>query len=165
MHGDRPQNILISACLLGEMVRYDGQCLAVESEILQKWYNEGRLLSICPEMAGGLPVPRTAAEIQAGDGTDVLAGRRRVKTKDGQDVTEAFLIGATKALKLAKLHDCRFAILSERSPSCGHLTIYNGEFKGQKILGVGVTAALLASQGIQVFNQFEIEELQRCMDG
>ena len=56
--------VLVSACLLGEKVRYNGADAASGSRILEDWVREGRVVPFCPEVAGGLGVPRPPAEIQ-----------------------------------------------------------------------------------------------------
>lgn len=72
---DKPaqQNILISACLLGNPVRYNGTDLLLDHPLLKQWHKEGKLISICPEVAGGLPAPRPPAEVVNGDGNTVLS--------------------------------------------------------------------------------------------
>ncbi|MBE5528227.1 hypothetical protein A9J41_11985 [Laribacter hongkongensis] len=149
--------ILTSACLLGQPVRYDGKALPVGHPLWQQWQAEGRLLAFCPECAGGLPTPRAPAEIIAGDGAAVLDGLARVVDKSGQDVTEAFVSGAMAALQLAQSRQCRLAVLTDKSPSCGSLRIYDGGFSGRLQAGSGVTAALLRRNGIMVFAQDELE--------
>jgi len=113
----------------------------------------GKALPVCPEKLGGLPMPRPPAEIQGGDGRDVLEGRARVVNREGMDVTPAFTAGARATLELARRHGIRIAILKERSPSCGSTAIYDGSFSGQTRSGQGVTAALLRSHGVKVFNE------------
>lgn len=126
---------LISACLVGENVRYDGKnCLHVAT---------GQAVMICPEVSGGLNTPRLPAEIFGGDGEDVLNGRAKVLDTSGNDVSDAFILGATKALQLAQQHQVTHVILKANSPSCGSKLIYDGTFSGQKILGQGITTALL----------------------
>lgn len=159
------EKILVSACLLGRRVRYDGQSSRCESDILGRWNAEGRLVVVCPEVAGGLMVPRPAAEIVGGDGEDVLEGGARLKTKAGVDVTAEFISGARRALALAEHHGVRMAILKARSPSCGSSQIYDGTFRGHKRAGQGVTAALLERYGIAVFNEEELEEAARYFEG
>lgn len=151
--------ILISACLLGRPVRYDGTGKSLADPRLVRWLAEGRLVPICPELAGGLPVPRPAAEIVGGSGVDVLAGRARVVTSSGEDVTAAFLAGAEAALDLAHRNGCIHALLIDRSPSCGSLQIYDGSFSRRRMAGTGVTAALLAMHGIGVFADHEMDRL------
>ena len=157
------EKILISACLLGHKVRFDGQGKKSNHALLDKWQAEGRLVPTCPEMAGGLPVPRPAAEIDSGDGDSVLAGNARVMTEEGADVTSAFVAGAQAALSLAREHNIRVAILKENSPSCASHTIYDGHFSGEKHSGQGVTAALLRSRGITVFSENELEEAEQLI--
>lgn len=158
------KKILISACLLGRKVRYDGKSATLASDILNQWAKEGRLVPICPEVAGGLSVPRPAAEIIAGSGEDVLDLRARLTTKSGEDVTAEFVAGAKRALELARRQGVRMAILKARSPSCGSLQIYDGTFTGQKRAGQGVTAALLVRHGIAVFSEERLEEAARYFD-
>jgi len=148
--------ILISACLMGENVRYDGNNNQVISDILQQWQQQGRIISSCPEMTGGLPVPRTPAEIDLGDAEAVLRGKSTVRRKDGNDVTDAFIEGAEKTLALCMQHHIRIAILKEGSPSCGVACVNDGSFSGRKINGQGVTARLLTGHGISVYNEQQI---------
>ena len=158
------QKILVSACLLGESVRYDGKNLRLEDKILQGWGQRNRIISFCPEVAGGLTVPRTAAEIIGGDGYSVLAEKARVVDRNGIDVTEPFINGAQQALRLCQQFGIGVALLSARSPSCGDDRIYNGQFNGSLISGAGVTAALLKQNGIKVFNQTRIRDANHYLD-
>lgn len=151
------EKILISACLLGQKVRYDAKGAEVRSELLSRWEAEGRLVPICPEVVGGLPVPRPAAELQ-GPAAEVLRGLSSVRTAAGEDVSAAFRKGAFVALELARRHGIRLAILKERSPSCGSGAVYDGSFSGQKIPGEGVTAALLRQRGVRVFSEDQLAE-------
>jgi uncharacterized protein YbbK (DUF523 family) len=160
----RLKKILVSACLLGEPVRYDSDILPGCPLILKEWEQEGRVIPVCPEILGGLPVPRSPAEIQGGGGEDVLAGNAKVIDINGQDVTDAFLAGARETLRLAKENDIKYAILKARSPSCGNKVIYNGNFTGRLIEGQGVAAAVCKQSGIQVFNEKEIDQITSLMD-
>lgn len=160
-HASRPPHrILVSACLMGENVRYDGGNLFTDHPLIQAWRLEGRLVSVCPELAGGLPVPRPAAETRGGDGRAVLAGQARVIARDGSDVTSAFVEGAEMALKTAQERRCVMAILAARSPSCGNRDIYDGSFSGRLVAGQGTAAATLTAAGIPVFNQHELDEAE-----
>jgi uncharacterized protein YbbK (DUF523 family) len=157
------EKVLISACLLGDPVRYDGAALIFEDQTLTRWRKEGRLVSICPEVAGGLPVPRFRAEITGSGGHRVLNGRRRVINIDGQDVTSFFVAGAQKALELARSHDIRLAVFKEGSPSCGSGYIHDGSFSGIKKPGKGVATALLEKNGIRVFSERSISEARKYL--
>lgn len=145
-------NILVSACLLGVECRYNHKgALLPEIEALMKNHH---LIPVCPEIMGGLATPRTPAE-RRGD---------RVITKDGMDVTSAYEKGASETLKLARLFDCKAAILKERSPSCGSGRIYDGTFTGMLRQGEGVCAQLLSQNGIKVYGESragELEEIER----
>ncbi len=148
--------MLVSACLLGDPVRYDGRAKRLDDAKLERLRETGRIVPFCPECAGGLGVPRPAAEIRGGDGDAVLAGRARVVTEAGVDVTAAFVAGAEAALATCREHDIRVAVLTESSPSCGSRRIYDGSFGRRAIDGAGVTAALLRRHGIAVYNPCEI---------
>ena len=151
--------ILISACLLGEKVRYNGTDLLIEHPLLKQWKKQGRLIPICPEVAGGMNTPRAPSEIIAGNGKTVLLNRAVVRDNTDKDVTQAFILGAQKALLIAKENQCIAAILTERSPSCGSNRIHDGSFSGNTIMGMGVTCALLEQNNIRVFNQNQLQEL------
>ena len=131
---------LASACLLGLKARYDGK--VIESTACRKAVEGGICIPFCPEQLGGLPTPRTAADLVGGDGYDVLAGKARVITRAGEDVTENFILGAGQVLEIARQQDIAKIFLKARSPSCGLATI------------IGVTAALLQKEG---FTLVELE--------
>ncbi|ACY18590.1 DUF523 domain-containing protein [Haliangium ochraceum] len=168
--------ILVSACLVGEPVRFDGRDRASAHPHMARWAQQGRLLPVCPECAGGLGVPRPPAEIitrdgQAAQGADVFAGRAIVHTRAGAEVSDAFMRGAEHALALAREHGVRVAILKERSPSCGSSFVYDGSFSGKPLPGAGVTTHLLREAGIEVFSEDQIdaaaarlEQIQRAAD-
>ena len=143
--------ILVSACLAGFDVKYNGSHNL--NEKIKKWFNEKKAIPICPEVLGGLSIPREPAEIVGGEGEDVLDGHAKVITNNGIDVTEQFIKGANETLKIALDLNATMVILKERSPSCGSSMIYSGEFNGNKKRGTGVTAALLKRNGIQVLSE------------
>lgn len=153
------ERILVSSCLLGSPVRYHGGDARCAHPILQQWAREGRLVSVCPEVAGGLGTPRPPAEIVGpGAGAAVLDGTAPVRTADGADVTDAFVAGARAALAVAQAHGIKMAVLKDGSPSCASGSLYDGSFSGRSRHGSGVTAALLAAHGIRVFAESELEE-------
>ena len=161
----RNKKILVSACLLGDLVRYNSEILPDCPSILKKWDQEGLVIPVCPEVIGGLSVPRAPAEIQGGEGKDVVAGIAKVININGQDVTDAFLTGARETLRLARESGAEYAVLKARSPSCGRKMIYDGSFSSRLIEGQGVTAALLEQSGIQVYNENDIEKVASLIDG
>ena len=153
------ESVLVSACLLGQTVRYDGADMFCDHPILQQWIREGRIVPVCPEVAGGLPVPRLRAEIATGaGGMDVLAGIAKVVDSGGQDVSASFINGARRALELAQANKVCIAILKEGSPSCGTHIIFDGTFTGTKVPASGVTATQLRQAGIHVFSEDQIAE-------
>lgn len=133
------EKLLISACLLGEPCRYDGGGNYVPAvEALRERFE---LVPVCPEQLGGLPTPRTPSE-RVG---------KRVLSREGADVTEAFRLGAERAAEAAR--GVTKALLKERSPSCGSRCVYDGTFSGTVVPGMGVTAELLAGKGVAVYSE------------
>jgi uncharacterized protein YbbK (DUF523 family) len=151
------ERILISACLLGDRVRYHGGDARCEHPTLRRWQDEGRLVPLCPEVTGGLATPRPAAEIT------VTPEGRLVLTAAGTDVTRAFERGADAAAHACAAHGIRIAILKDGSPSCGSRSIYDGTFSGRQVDGEGVTATRLRAAGVRIFSEFEIDSAAACL--
>ena len=143
--------ILLSACLGGDNCKYNGG-----NNFRPEWnknLEKLEYLPVCPEILGGLPVPRPPCEIKGGSGIDVLAGYARVIGADGSDFTDYFLRGAYKTLLLAKNAGINTAVFKSRSPSCGSCKIYDGTFSSRLMDGDGVTAALLKLHNIKVVDE------------
>ncbi len=147
----KKNRILISACLLGINCRYDNEIRPC-SKIIQLT-DKFLCIPVCPEQSGGLSTPRIPSYILKGNGFDVLAGKGKVITFKGKDVTDNFLLGAQEALKIAQLTGCTQAVLKERSPSCGVKYIYN---KDILVEGCGVTTALLMKNGFTVRSEQDV---------
>jgi len=144
--------ILVSACLAGLNTRYDGgHCLSPELAGLASRHT---LVPVCPEQLGGLPTPRPPCEIVSG----------RVQDASGRDRTSAFEQGADQALAICKLSGCGAAILKARSPSCGKGLVYDGSFSGKLVPGNGVLAEKLLREGIPVYTETELDNLQTSSD-
>lgn len=143
--------ILISACLAGLNVRYNGTNSLDEK--IQKLVLENKAVTVCPELMGGFSTPREPAEIVGGNGQDVLDGNATVVDSSGQDVTDLYLKGAYATLQKALEVGATHVILKEYSPSCGSAKIYNGKFNGTKLAGEGVTTALLRRNNIIVLSE------------
>ena len=142
------KRILISACLLGEKCRYDGRSKSnLEALRLGAKYE---LVPVCPEVLGGLPTPRKPSEING----------ERVVMVDGTDVTCQYRAGAEKALKIAFENGCTTAVLKARSPSCGKRYVYDGTYTGTLTFGNGITTKLLLANGITVYDETEINNLE-----
>lgn len=135
---------LVSACLCGFPSRYDG-ALCWESHI-SDLFRRGECVPVCPEVLGGLPVPRPPAEIRCG----------RVVNCEGADVTYEYTQGALRALEIGLQNGCTKAILKARSPSCGIGTIYDGTFSRIRVPGDGIFAAMLRHYGFQVVTEEEL---------
>jgi len=145
--------VVVSACLLGAPVRIDGGHKRSDHPVLQRWIEEGRVVSVCPEMLGGLGTPRPPSEI--------VDGTRRVVTPSGADVTDAFVKGAAESVAAADAFGVRVAILKEGSPSCGSTFIYDGTFTHTRVAGEGITAAALRQRGIAVFSEEQLDDAAR----
>lgn len=145
-------NVLISACLIGVNCRYDGN--GFETKIYENLHNDVNLIPVCSEQLGGLETPRSPVEIRG----------NKAFNKKGDDVTKNFLKGAEEVLNLAKKFNCRYAILKSNSPSCGHNLRYDGTFSGRLIEGNGLTADLLAKNGIIIFNEKNYFDLKKCIN-
>lgn len=141
------RNVLVSQCLLGASCRYDGR--SVGKEAVCKAACEMGWIPVCPEQLGGLCTPRSPAE-RVGE---------RIINRAGEDVTDAFRRGAEEALRLAKLYGAEYALLKEKSPSCGSGIIYDGTFSGSLTEGFGVTAELFEKAGIRVYGETQLDEL------
>lgn len=145
--------ILVSACLLGENVKYNGGNNLCT--LLANHPARGKMIPVCPEMLGGLGVPREPAEIQ-GYYLDLYNKQASIQTKSGRDVTKNFTDGAAKAMMKALQHRVKAAILKDGSPSCGVDQIYDGTFSGRKIEGQGAFASLLDEHGIPVYTEKDV---------
>ena len=141
------ERILISACLVGDNVKYDGG--NNKNPLIEKLLEKYELVPFCPEVEGGLSIPRHPAE-QRGE---------QVVNDIDEDVTDEFNRGADLALNICLYLKIKKAILKERSPSCGVHSIYDGTFSHKVIAGSGVTAALLKRKGITIYSEDEIPEL------
>ena len=141
------ERILISACLVGDNVKYDGG--NNKNPLIEKLLEKYELVPFCPEVEGGLPIPRHPSE-QRGE---------QVINDIDEDVTDEFERGADLALNICLYLKITKAILKERSPSCGVHSIYDGTFSHKVIDGSGVTAALLKRKGITVYSEDEIPKL------
>ena len=138
---------IVSACLLGENVKYSGGNNYTEA--VEKFLKDKSFIAICPEVYGGLTIPREPCE-RVGD---------RVLNKVGEDVTREFFEGARRCweavLEKAGHEEIEGAILKARSPSCGSEVIYDGTFSGTKIPGDGVFTELLKAKGITVKTELD----------
>ncbi len=142
------EKILVSSCLLGNNVKYNGgnnNC-----PLIEKVKEQFDIITVCPEVSGGLPIPRFPSEIQSNN---------KVVNNQSTDVTKEYQKGANIALELCKKHNIKIAILKEKSPSCGTHFIYNGDFDGTVIEGQGITTNLLIKNDIKVYSENEIEIL------
>ena len=165
-------NIVVSACLLGEACRYDGKGNPSPAVRALAEMEEVNLIPVCPEVQGGLPTPRTPSEIRlaACDCNESTSGgasvaeaprahEKRVINCEGLDVTQAFTMGAQRALQDAQNAGATIAILKSKSPSCGSGVIYDGTFSGSLTEGWGIAAELFAEQGIAVVNESEAADI------
>lgn len=157
--------LLVSKCLTGANCRYNGNSKPNQAVIeYLRGQKPGRdYVLICPECAGGLPIPRAGGEICGGGAAEVLAGEARVLNAAGDDYTPGFIKGTEATLKIAQSCGAEAALLKEKSPSCGVHLIHNGKFDGDTIPGQGVCACALQRIGVQLFNEDELTELREFL--
>ncbi len=144
-----PVKALVSCCLAGLKTRYDASDNYSKAVIDFLKKNNITPIPVCPEQLAGLSTPRPKCWFKRGDGRSVLKGDGTVQDEQGHDLTAKFIDGAEKTLQIARLCDCRLAILQQRSPSCGTKDIYLNQ---ELTAGMGITAALLEEHGIQVYS-------------
>ena len=137
--GQQRPLLVVSACLTGCPCRYDGQSNTVPE--LARLHEQGLCLTVCPEVLGGLPIPRTPCEIRG----------QRVISRDGTDCTPQFVKGARLALRQALQQGLRVAVLKARSPSCGAGAVYDGTFSHTLRQGDGLFAAMLRREGFALY--------------
>ncbi|MCK5854784.1 MAG: DUF523 domain-containing protein [Sulfurovaceae bacterium] len=140
----KKEKLLISACLMGENVKYNGKNNRIELGKLKERYE---LVPFCPEVEGGLPTPRAPSEI-------VSFSPLKLLNIEGKEVTKAFLLGAEKTVNLAKEEKITKALLKANSPSCSSTFVYDGSFGAQLVEGKGVTTMMLEEIGIEVFDEY-----------
>ena len=143
------ERLLISACFLGSRCKYNGGHNALPEETLAALRERWELVPVCPETAGGLPIPREPSERRDA----------RVVSRGGADVSAEYESGAQTALALARRFGCRAALLKERSPSCGAGEIYDGSFSHTTVPGDGAAAEKLRAEGLRLCGESSAEEL------
>lgn len=123
----------MSACLLGQKVRYDGndKYSRVIGEELTKYC---QLLAVCPEVEIGLGVPREKIQL-----TQVGTTIRVLKEKEPkEDVSEALI---TFAKKFINQNSISGIVLQDKSPSCG---VGNTKLFSEEGREIGVDSGLFA---------------------
>lgn len=149
------KKILVSKCLYGdEIVRYDAGDVSEKDSRFLKWKEEGRLIPVCPEVFGGLPIPRPDSQ---------RIGETKVMSQDGKDVTKEYTKGAEEALRIAEENDVAFCIMKQDSPSCGSKFIYDGTFTDTKVLGQGLAVEYLRNSGFKVFSEDDLDKAEEYL--
>jgi len=142
--------LIISACLVGVNCKYNGG--NNKNKKIYEIFKEAKAVSVCPEVLGGMDIPRIPCEIKS------FSNKRRVINKEGKDQTQKFKRGAEKTLKIAKSIGAKKAIMKSRSPSCGFGKIYDGNFSNTLIKGNGITAELLNKNGIEIITENDLKK-------
>lgn len=143
---------LVSACLAGINCRYNGG--DTKNAEIEELVRCGKAIAICPELIAGLDTPRASCEIIVADD-----GSKKVVSKEGKDFTEVFRDGAQKTLEIVQVIGITTAILKSRSPSCGYGQVYDGMFSRNLREGNGFTADLLMKNGIEIYTEENIKEM------
>jgi uncharacterized protein YbbK (DUF523 family) len=138
------EKVVVSACLIGRNCKYNGG--NNENQKIINFLLDKEVISVCPEVMGGLSTPRLKSEID-------LKDKNKVINENKEDVSEFFIKGANIALNEALNNGVKLAIVKEKSPSCGSKKIYNGEFNGTLIDGSGMFTRLLKEKGIKVLTE------------
>lgn len=138
--------IAISSCLIGINCTYKGSNHKID--VLKQLVDSGLAIAVCPEVLGGMSIPRDPCEIVEG----------QVVSNQGVDCTKEYLLGASRVLALIKKHDIKVALLKSKSPSCGKGTIYDGSFSHQLVNGDGITTKILELNGVMVYNEDTLDE-------
>ncbi len=160
----RQMRIFVSACLAGESVRYDGKSKKVENRILKKWIKEKIAIPFCPEVAGGLGIPRNRAEIVKITSAGNINDKFLIKDVENNNVTDIFVRGAELSVKFAKDRNIKLALLKDGSPSCGSTYIYDGSFRGVKVKGSGILSYFFDENDILCFNENQIQQLNNILN-
>ena len=148
------QKIIISACLLGDDVKYDGTNNSIHNDpLIQKLIELDMLIKICPEVEGGLPIPRPKSEIIG----------NKVQNIQKIDVTQQFLLGAKKICEIAQKNSVKIAILKSKSPSCGKDFVYDGGFSKVLVNGDGMSVRALKKMGVKIFDENELKKVEKIL--
>ena len=148
----KKKKILVSGCLLGMKVNYEGKGCQVDE--LRQLFLQGQAIPVCPEALANLPIPRDPAEIV------LVNEERKVYNNKEIDVTEEYRLGAQRTLDTARTSGAKIAIMKSKSPSCGCGKIYDGTFSNNLVDGDGIAAALLKENGIRVITE---EDFLECL--
>ena len=139
--------IVVSACLLGENCKYSGG--NNRNETVLAFIKDKEVIPVCPEVDGGLPIPRVPVELVNGVAVN----------KEGVNVDREFHKGVEIALEKLAGEDIELVILQPRSPSCGVKQIYDGTFTGTLKDGQGMLAGVLVEKGYKVIEPDDIKNL------
>jgi uncharacterized protein YbbK (DUF523 family) len=138
----------MSACLCGLKTRYDGR--TAPHKVLSAISARCSVIPVCPEILGGLGIPRPRCSFRGGDGAAVLAGTAGIFDDDGIDRTREFIVGAQEAVRAIVLAKPQLTIFKEGSPSCGVRRVTVDLVKSK---GCGMVTALLTGLGMSILSE------------
>ena len=146
----------ISACVLGDKVRYDGGHKA-SAFCMQQLAPLVQYVPVCPEMAIGMSAPRPAIRLQL----DAEHQVHLVQSNNSAIDHTAAMLAFTEQ-KLPQLAQLSGYIVCAKSPSCGMERVRLFDAKGQPLgkLGVG----LYTHQLMQKYPWLPVEEDGRLFD-
>ena len=160
---DNPLRILVSACFTGVICGFDNQAYTDYPTMIKLFkYDNIKLSRFCPEDFS-FGTPRRLCDIHDGDGFDVLDGKAKVLTEEGNDWTEGMIAASEKMLEVAQKNDVELAVLMDVSAACGSQVIYKGRRTADNPvhqIGAGVAAAQLIRNGIKVISQRDYASLE-----
>lgn len=144
------EKLLISRCLLGDLVKYNGGHNGLDENILNQLKKKYELYPVCPEVEGGLETPRIPCEIISYEPIKVI-------NKEGANKSKSFIKGAQIALEIVKKNNIKKALLKANSPSCSNMYVYDGTFSKKIVKNFGITVKILQNEDIRIFNETQIE--------
>jgi uncharacterized protein YbbK (DUF523 family) len=163
MNSDTEYKILISSCLLNQNVRYNGEVLHFDHPFIQTLKSRGCLMSFCPEVEAGMSVPRLPIELQDTP-ESIFVQKKGIIRSDGVDVTSAILAVLEKLSEIIRTYNIQYAILKEKSPTCGVHFVYDGSFSGRLRRGKGIVSWYLEQNNVQIFSENELHLLQEILE-
>ncbi len=109
----RRPRICVSACLLGEPVRYDGDTKP-HAWVRDELSRVAELVPVCPESDLGMGVPREPVDLHGEP-----AAPRMIGVESGEDWTGRMVAWCERRVEALLAEGLDGAVLKSRSPSCG----------------------------------------------
>jgi len=151
-----PIPVLISACLLGEKVRYDGGH-KLDRFLLENFGKIVRWVPICPEVGCGLSVPREPMVLKGDPASAMLVG-----ANSGTDHTERMMRWAKVRLRELKSIGLCGYVCKKNSPSCSGIGRIDVIGDSGAVSGPG--SGIFTKAFVERFPHVPVEEEGRLRD-